>query len=239
MGFDIWVFEMSATLSNLEKKIGFAFGNKDLLREALTHRSYLNEKPGGGAHNERLEFLGDAVLELSATDFLFHKFPDKPEGELTSIRSALVNHTMLVSVAREIGLEEHMFLSRGEARDEGRAREAILANAVEAMIGALYLDQGYGAADKFVKDRVLSHLEEVMRHQLFVDSKSALQEVVQEKMKITPTYQVLQESGPDHNKQFSVGVFFGDKMMAKGSGFSKQEAERAAAAKALSNLNNE
>jgi ribonuclease-3 len=224
-------------LDILENKIGFKFKNINLLKEALTHRSYLNEHPNWPvSHNERLEYLGDAVLELVVTEYLFAKYPEKEEGELTSLRAALVNFQMLARVAREASLESFILLSRGEAKDTGRAREVILANAFEAVIGAAYLDQGYEAAKKLVYQFVLPHLDEVVAKRLYKDPKSLLQEIIQEKMKLTPVYKVLEERGPDHQKEFLVGVFFGDSLIAQGKGFSKQEAEIKAAESALANL---
>ncbi len=218
----------------LEKQLKITFKNKAALQEALTHRSYLNENPRWEtSHNERLEYLGDAVLELVVTTYLFKTFPQKQEGDMTSIRAALVNHIMLSKVAGELGLEPFILLSRGEARENGRAKEAILANAVEALIGALYLDQGYEKAEKFINAHILCHLNEVLEKELFIDAKSELQEIIQEKMKTTPTYRVLEEKGPDHEKEFIAGVFFGSEKIAEGEGFSKQDAERAAAANAL------
>ena len=218
----------------LEKQLGLNFKSKALLQEALTHRSYLNENTRWETpHNERMEYLGDAVLELVVTTFLFKKFPKKQEGDMTSIRAALVNHIMLSKVAGELGLEQFILLSRGEARENGRAKDAILANAVEALIGALYLDTGYDKAEKFIHTHILCHLDEVLEKELFIDAKSELQEIIQEKLKVTPTYRVLSERGPDHEKEFIAGVFFGHEKIAEGNGFSKQDAERAAAANAL------
>lgn len=204
----------------------------------MTHRSYLNEYPSAGAHNERLEFLGDAVLELIVTEYLFHAYPDEQEGQLTSLRAALVNYQMLSRIAKEVSLENHLRLSRGETKDIGRAREVILANAVEALIGAIYLDAGYGGAEKFVKQIVLVHLDEVIENKLYRDPKSTLQEIVQEDLKVTPVYKVISESGPDHSKEFVVGVFFDEKLEAEGRGQSKQEAEVKAAEAALEKLGN-
>lgn len=223
--------------ANLEKKISVVFKNKDFLKEALTHRSYLNENPKWGvSHNERLEFLGDAVLELASTEGLFNRFPDFPEGDLTSIRAALVNYQMLANVAKEIELDNFILLSRGEAKDTGKAREVILANAFEAILGAIYLDGGYAVAKKFVEKFVMNHLDEVMVNKLYKDPKSLFQEIIQEKMKFTPVYEVLSEKGPDHAKIFTVGVYCGDKLMAQGEGLSKQEAEVEAAKNALKNV---
>lgn len=220
--------------SQLESKIDYTFQNETLLKEALTHRSYLNENPSWKInHNERLEFLGDAVLELVSTEELFNRYPEEDEGKLTSLRAALVNYQMLAAIAREIKLEEHLLLSRGEAKENGRAREVILANALEALIGAIYLDGTYLEAKKFIKNTVLIHLEKVIRQKLYKDPKSQLQEIVQAQMKITPSYKILGETGPEHEKIFQVGVYIGDRQLADGNGLSKQEAELDAARKAL------
>lgn len=222
---------------NLESKLKITFNNHDLLKEATTHRSFINENPSWPtSHNERLEFLGDAVLELIVTRHLYDKYPNEPEGRLTSIRSALVNHVMLSRVAREIGLDGHIRMSRGELKDVGKAREVILANAIEAVIGAIYLDTGYEATKTFVEECVMSHLNEVMSAELYRDPKSLLQEVAQETKRITPVYKVLEEHGPDHQKKFIVGVYFDDEEVAQGKGTSKQEAEREAAGNALNKI---
>jgi ribonuclease-3 len=222
---------------NFEKAFGIKFKNPDLLKEALTHRSYLNESPGWVArNNERLEYLGDAVLELIVTEFLFGKFPNEQEGRLTSLRAALVNYVMLARVAKEISLAENILLSRGEAKDTGRSREVIAANAFEALVGAIYLDRGLATAEKFVKKAVLVHLDEVLEKRLYRDPKSELQEIIQEKLKITPTYRVLSETGPDHLKNFSIGVYFKNEKFEEGTGSSKQEAESRAALAALKKL---
>lgn len=222
--------------SLLEQKIGYSFKDKSFLKEALTHRSYLNENPKwGSSHNERLEFLGDAVLELAATEELFNRYPDEAEGKLTSLRAALVNYQMLAFVAREIELEEFVLLSRGEAKDIGRAREVILANAMESLIGAIYLDGGYADAKTFVIRFVMNNLDQVIRNGLDKDAKSELQELAQGKMKVTPIYRVLDERGPEHEKTFRVGVYIADRLAAEGEGLSKQEAELEAARQALLN----
>jgi len=224
-------------LEHLEESLGVAFKNPALLKEALTHRSYLNENPAWGAlHNERLEFLGDAVLELAVTEFLFEKFPHEDEGRLTGIRAALVNYVMLAAVAEEVRLGAFLYLSRGEAKDNGRAREVILANALEAVIGAVYLDRGYDAARKVVERLVMPRLGEVMAKKLYKDPKSMLQELLQDRRKVTPIYRVLHESGPDHAKRFVVGVYAAGEALAEGEGASKQEAETAAAEHALQNF---
>jgi ribonuclease-3 len=224
-------------LANLEKEIGIQFKNKDLLKESLTHRSYLNENPKWGLpHNERLEFLGDAVLELAVTENLFKQYPSSPEGELTSLRAALVNYQMLSKIAKDIELDKFVLLSRGEAKDTGKARDAILANAFEALLGAMYLDGGYKTAEDFIKQTVLTRVGEVMEKGLYKDAKSALQEIVQEKLKVTPIYEVLSERGPDHAKIFEVGVYFNSHLIAEGEGSSKQEAEIEAAKNALQKM---
>jgi len=221
----------------LEKKIGIVFKNKELLTEALTHRSYLNENPDAKLrHNERMEFLGDAVLEIIVTEFLFHKYPDKEEGPLTSLRAALVNYIMLSQIAKEITLDDFILFSKGEAKDKGKAREVILANAMEALIGALYLDEGYDKAKKFIYEFITPKIDIVLKEELYRDAKSWLQEIVQEKNKVTPMYKVLGEKGPDHEKEFLVGVYISDKLLAEGLGASKQEAERNAAQNALDKI---
>ena len=222
---------------DLEKKIGYKFKNKNHLKEALTHRSYLNENSSWGVpHNERLEFLGDAVLELAVTEEIFNRYPELPEGQMTGYRSALVNYLMLAVIAKEIELEKFILLSRGEAKDTGRARDVILANAIEALIGAIYLDSEYQTIKKIVNTFVMAHLAEVIKKGLYKDSKSLLQEKAQAESKVTPVYKVLSETGPDHDKIFEVGVYFGKKLVGKGTGHSKQEAEAEAAREALSKL---
>lgn len=221
-------------LTKLETALGVRFDNKDLLEQALVHRSYLNENPRFRLfHNERLEFLGDAVLELIVTEALYEKYPDKPEGELTSLRAALVNAIMLSGVAQELGLNDFLLLSRGEAKDVGRARQYILANTFEALIGAIYLDRGYPAAHDFVSSALMPRLEEVMAQKLYEDPKSRFQEEAQERVAITPTYEVIREWGPDHNKHFVVGIYLASELVAEGEGPSKQAAQEAAAQLAL------
>ncbi len=218
----------------LEERLGFSFRNRALLQQALVHRSYLNEHHDFSlGHNERLEFLGDAVLELVVTEYLYAHY-DNPEGELTNWRAALVNSVMLSQYAKEIGLEEFLYLSRGEAQDgQKKARAYILADAYEAVIGAIYLDHGYDQAKQFIEDRILTHLPSILEHKLYLDPKSRFQEASQERLATTPVYKVLEESGPDHDKRFCVGVFLGDTMVADGIGSSKQEAQVAAADAAL------
>lgn len=220
-------------LTSLESKIGIEFKNKNLLRQALTHRSYLNENTQWPLdHNERLEFLGDAVLELAVTDYLFAHFPN-PEGELTSWRAAVVNAVILSQISSKFDLNDYILLSRGEAKDTGRARQYILANALEALIGAIYLDQGYQLAARFIEKFIVVELPEVIKKKLYRDFKSHFQEEAQERVGITPTYEVLKEWGPDHARNFEIGVFLGDELAGKGEGLSKQEAQQAAAEAAL------
>lgn len=217
-----------------ERQIGIAFGDKDLLKKAFTHRSYLNENPNSGLeHNERLEFLGDAVLELIVTDYLYKNYPDKPEGELTMWRAALVNARMLAIVAKDLNLGDYLLLSHGESKETGKARDYILANTTEAFLGALYLDQGLKVCNMVIEQYVLSKLPQVLEEKLFEDAKSRFQELAQEKTGVTPNYQVLKEWGPDHEKNFRVGVSIGKDLIAEGQGTSKQEAEQEAAKAAL------
>jgi ribonuclease III len=221
----------------LTEKLGFSFNNLNLLIEALTHRSYLNEhREYTGSHNERLEFLGDAVLELAATDFLFKKFPAKPDGELTSYRAALVNTVSLAESAQALGINEYLLLSKGESKDTGRARDVILADAFEAIIGAIYLDSGYANAESFIAKNLYNKIENVIAKRSYQDAKSRFQEIAQEKRGITPSYEALSEVGPDHNKRFTVGVFIGSKEIARGEGQSKQEAEQSAAVAGLDKM---
>ncbi|PIT93660.1 ribonuclease III [Candidatus Falkowbacteria bacterium CG10_big_fil_rev_8_21_14_0_10_43_11] len=219
----------------LEEAIGVSFKNKELLKQAMVHRSYLNEHVSFAlSHNERLEFLGDAVLELIVTEHLYFKFPDKPEGDLTNLRASLVNAKMLAQVAEALEIEDSLYLSRGESKDaNSKARQFILADAVEAIIGAVYLDQGSHAAKKFISRKILCHLDEVIERELYLDPKSKFQERSQELYGITPHYIVISENGPDHAKNFAVGAYIGDEFIAQGNGTSKQEAQVKAAAEAL------
>ncbi len=220
-------------ISRLETKIEVTFKNKDVLLQALTHRSYLNENPSWRLdHNERLEFLGDAVLELVVTEYLYNNYPN-PEGELTNWRAALVNAVMLAQISAQFDLNDFMLLSRGEAKDTGRARQYILANAMEAVIGAIYLDQGYAAADTFIKKFILTELPRIIEKRLYRDAKSRFQEEAQERVGITPNYEVIDEWGPDHARNFKVGVYLGTELVAEGEGQSKQEAQQNAADAAL------
>ncbi|MBF8280974.1 MAG: putative ribonuclease III [Candidatus Magasanikbacteria bacterium] len=214
--------------------IGVHFKNPDLMTMAFVHRSYLNEHPGFGLdHNERLEFLGDAVLELIVTEHLYNSYDD-PEGELTNWRASLVNADMLAQIAADMGVEQWLYLSRGEEKDAGtKARHYILANAMEAIIGAIYLDQGWDVSKNFVHRFVIEKLPEIIATQSYIDAKSRFQEAAQEKMGVTPSYRVLEESGPDHAKNFKVGIFLEKELVAAGEGTSKQEAQMAAAREGL------
>ena len=221
---------MNIDISKLEKKISITFKNKDLLLEALTHRSHLNEKTNWHLdHNERMEFLGDAVLELVVTEYLFKKFPKNPEGEMTNWRAALVNSVMLAKISKKFDLNDYILLSKGEAKDTGRARQYILANAVESLIGAIYLDQGYDVSKKFISEYILGELPQILEDKSYKDFKSFFQEEAQEKVGTTPSYEVLDQWGPDHDKIFKVGLFLGKEMIAEGQGHSKQEAQQEAA----------
>ncbi|MFH1098600.1 MAG: ribonuclease III [Candidatus Uhrbacteria bacterium] len=220
-------------LSVLEQSLGVTFTNKDLLLQSVTHRSYLNENATFHlGHNERLEFLGDAVIELSVTEYLYRNY-ENPEGELTNWRAALVNAKMLSEIARGLDVDPHLLLSRGEAKETGKARQYILANAFEAIVGAIYLDQGMPVCDDFLARVLLPRLPEILEQQLYIDAKSRFQEIAQERMGITPHYDVLEESGPDHARRFVVGIYLGRELAAKGVGTSKQEAQMDAAAEAL------
>ena len=227
---------MKNDFKTFAKKLGVDFLDISLLQTACTHRSYLNEvKNAKIEHNERLEFLGDAVLELVVTDFLYKKYPKKNEGDLTAYRSALVNTNSLSRVADHIGINEYLILSKGEAKDTGRARAIILADAVEAIIGAVYLDQGYETAEAFIARSILEFIkiEDIIAKKLWLDAKSRFQERAQETVGQTPIYKTVKETGPDHDKQFTVGVFIGDTQVALGMGPSKNEAEQKAAEKAI------
>ncbi len=222
--------------SKLAEKLEVNFHNLDLLKQALTHRSYLNEHRDYKLdHNERLEFLGDAVLELVVTEYLYKNYPN-PEGELTNWRAALVNGEMLAKISKRLGVEEYLLMSKGEAKDKGRARQYLLANAFEAIVGAMYLDyetKGYEIAKTFILKNVVAELPEIIEKKLYMDPKSRFQEESQDKVGLTPNYRVLGEEGPDHDKQFVVGVFLGEEKVAEGKGASKQEAQREAAVKGL------
>ena len=220
--------------SPLEKKLGLKFKNKDLLIQAFCHRSYLNEKPDFYlTNNERLEFLGDAVLELVVTEDIYQNYPEKPEGELTNWRAALVNSKFLGKLARDLDFNDFLLLSKGEAKELGKARLYILANTFEALIGAVYLDRGYKTCQEFIKKHLMPKLPDILQKGSFKDAKSCFQEEAQERTGITPLYKVLEEWGPDHAKHFIIGVFLDKELVTKGEGSSKQEAEEEAARNAL------
>lgn len=216
-----------------KEKLGYDFNDIQLLVTALTHRSYLNEhKKSANEHNERLEFLGDAVLELVTTDFLFSNYHE-PEGTLTAWRSALVRTESIGAAGERLGYEKLIRMSRGEKHGSARARQQILANAFEATTGAIYLDQGYEAAKKYITDNILSTLPQILEDESWRDPKSYLQEISQARDGFTPVYRVLSEDGPDHEKIFTLGVFVGEKKMGEGEGPSKQIAQQEAARKAI------
>lgn len=220
--------------SPLEEQLGITFNSKEMLQQAFIHRSYINEHSGTGlSHNERIEFLGDAVMELIVTDYLFREFPKKPEGELTAYRASLVNTMTISEAATDLGFGDYLMLSKGETRDTGKARAYILANTFEAFIGALYLDQGYEAAKLFVHHALIKKLDGIIAAGSWRDAKSFVQEKSQELESVTPSYKVLHDVGPDHDKIFTVGIYFGTKLIAEGKGSSKQEAETDAARNAL------
>lgn len=226
-------------LTKLQKRLGIDFKNEGLLKQAMVHRSYLNEHPDFNiGHNERLEFLGDAVLEIIVTEFLYLNFTNTPEGDLTNWRASLVNAKMLYEVATEIGIESCLYLSKGETKDKDKkSRQFILANAVEALIGAIYLDQGLATAKRFVLKNVVSKLDDILENQSYLDPKSRFQEKAQEMQGVTPNYQIIDEEGPDHAKIFTVGLYLGEKLVITGQGSSKQEAQVDAAAKGLKKMN--
>jgi ribonuclease-3 len=220
--------------SKFEEKAGVKFNDKKLLKQAFVHRSYINEnKESGLEHNERLEFLGDAVLELVITDYLYKQYPDKNEGQMTSYRSALVNATTCAEVATVLQINDFLLLSKGETKDTGRARQYILANALESVIGAIYLDQGYEVAKEFIYRHISPLINDIISKGTWIDSKSLFQEKAQEMESITPAYKTIKESGPDHDKRFMVGVYLGKELVASGEGESKQDAEQEAARKGL------
>lgn len=220
--------------SKFEQAAGVKFNDSKLLKQAFTHRSYINENRDSGLeHNERLEFLGDAVLELVITDFLYRKMKESDEGELTSLRSALVNAETCAKVATSLGVNDFLLLSKGESKDTGRARTYILANTLEALIGAIYLDKDYEAAKDFILAHVAPLMEEIVKEGSWIDAKSLFQERAQEHLGHTPVYKTLRESGPDHDKHFTVAVTVGNTSYGEGEGKSKQDAEQAAAKDAL------
>lgn len=221
-----------------KSKLGIEFSNIDLLLTAFTHRSYVNEhRKTVTEHNERLEFLGDAVLELVVTEYLFNNYQD-PEGVLTNWRSSLVRTESISAAAARYEFEPLLRLSRGEKRGSARARNQILANCYEAVVGAIYLDKGYGVAQKFIGESLIVTFEEILKTGSWMDPKSHLQELAQSNNGLTPSYRVLSEIGPDHDKAFTVGVYIGDKLVGEGVGPSKQAGQVSAAEAALKSLKN-
>lgn len=235
---DSWIrtTRFMITRQDVEGLIGEPINDLNLYVTAFTHRSYLNEHRSFALpHNERLEFLGDAVLELSATEHLYKNYPF-PEGELTNFRSALVNYKILSHIAGQMNFEKYLLMSKGEAKDTGRARQVILANAIEAFIGAIYLDLGFASADRFIQSRVLTKLTDIIDAGKVQDPKSKLQELIQDKKGVTPHYDVLSQTGPDHNKVFTVSAMMNEVELGRGEGPSKQEAEISAAEDALKKI---
>ena len=219
---------------SFQNKIGCSFNDEKLLKQAFIHRSYINEnKERGLEHNERLEFLGDAVLELVVTDFLYNEYEEVDEGVLTAYRSSLVRTESISEAAREMGMNELLLLSKGEARDEGKARDYILANTFEAFIGAVYLDSGYAEAHRIIADALFENIKQVINEGSWKDPKSRFQEYSQEHHNETPRYELVSATGPDHDKQFTMAVYIGSKEVARGTGNSKQKSQQDAAEKAL------
>lgn len=220
--------------TDFEQKLNLDFQNKDLLQQAFIHRSYINEQKSTGLqHNERLEFLGDAVLELVVTDFLYEKYPEVAEGRLTAYRSALVRTESISRAARELGMNDLLMLSKGESQDQGKARDYILANTFESFVGAVYLDQGYIAAKKVIANSLFGNIESIISEGLWRDAKSYVQEKAQDIYSQTPRYELVSSEGPDHAKDFVMAIYFGDKKIAEGAGNSKQKAQQSAAQKAI------
>lgn len=220
-------------LTRLEEHLGFSFKNESLARQAFTHRSYLNEAKRPLPSNERLEFLGDSILSFIVSDYLYGTFPHFPEGHLTNLRSTLVKTTMLATLATEINLGDFLFLSKGEEEGGGRRNVSLLADTFEALLGAVYMDQGFPAVHKIIHRLLIPKLTKILQDKSYKDAKSKFQEYIQEDSKSSPVYTVLSESGPDHAKEFTVGVFVEGKLCGQGKGKSKQEAEQQAAAVAL------
>src|SRR3989338_1790722 len=220
-------------LDDLEAIISISFKDKSLLTLAFVHKSFINEHSSERHYNERIEFLGDAVLELSETQFLYKEYPDQPEGQLTNWRSALVKGKNLARVSKELNLGQYLLLSRGEELSGGREKEYILANTLEALIGAIYLDKGFQVADEFILKNIAQLLDEIIEKGLNVDSKSRVQELAQDRYNLTPTYELISESGPDHDKNFVMGIYFGKRLAGEGNGPSQQDAEQSAAQDAM------
>ncbi len=225
--------QLLAGLSEFERNLGYDFTNKRLLLQAFVHRSYLNEnRDFSEPHNERLEFLGDSVLGLIVAEFLYQNFPEEPEGELSRLRSLLVEAGICAQYALKLGIEQFLLLSRGERRNDGRGRASILANALEALLGAIYLDGGFENARRVFLSIFQPDLEAIL-HQPLVNWKAMLQDWTQKRYQKTPTYRILEESGPEHQKIFRVAVFMEEELLGEGEGASKKQAEQAAAEAAV------
>jgi len=220
-------------LAELEERMEITFDKMELLELAFVHKSFINENSGVIESNERLEFLGDAVLELVVTQYLYNTYPDTNEGVLTNWRSALVKGKNLAHVARGLKLGSHLKLSKGEDSSGGRDKDYILANTTEAVIGAIYLDKGYEVAKGFIDRYIIRYLDDIIAQGLHIDAKSHVQELTQDKIGVTPHYTLIDESGPDHSKIFLMGIYFGDDLVGQGKGQSKQAAEQEAARDAL------
>ena len=229
--------DKTAYIEFAKNKLGFEFNDIDLLVTALTHRSYVNEHKNAHEHNERLEFLGDAVLELVTSDFLYRNY-DYPEGVMTAVRAALVRTESIGDAGKELGYEPLVRLSKGEAHGSERAHDSILADCFEAVIGAIYLDQGYEAAKEFIAKHILVKIDEILEEGSWRDPKSYVQELAQKIDGTTPVYRTLKEEGPDHDKTFTVGLYVGDSLMGTGTGHSKQEAQTEAAREGVKKYRN-
>lgn len=227
------------TLPKIEKILQVTFKDKDLLKRAFTHRSYLNENQDTDRHNERLEYLGDAVLEFLISKHLFLNYPERPEGELTSFRSAVVKTDTLAETAKELNYGSFLRMSRGEEKTGGRHKDYLLANTFESVLGAIYLDQGIRTCETFLNRVLFPKIKTIVENRLDIDPKTRFQELAQDHSKITPSYELLSEKGPDHDKIFTMGVFLGEKEYGRGSGSSKQRAEEEAAKEALTKIKKE
>lgn len=224
------------TFEELQDKLNIHFKNQDLLKLAFVHRSHLNEAKHIRTSNERLEFLGDAVLSFLTSHYLYQTYPEYPEGTLTNVRSSLVKTTSLGEIARELGLGELLFLSHGEEASGGRSNQSLLADVFEAFLGAIYLDQGIEVAEQFLKTNLFSKTENIIEKKSYIDYKSLLQELIQQDTRVSPTYKVTKSEGPDHARTFWIEAVTGNKSLGKGQGKSKQEAEQAAAREALEKM---
>lgn len=228
--------QLNNDYQSLQQKLKVTIQDTSLLEEAFRHKSFVNESDDSSLKsNERLEFLGDAVLELVVTNALFIQFPEKEEGELTALRSALVRGRNLSQVAKDLQIGEYLILSKGEFNSKGQEKNYILANLVEAVIGSIFIDQGFQKASQFILDNIYSKLPQILEENSHIDAKTKFQEEAQDKLSITPTYKLISESGPDHSKVFKMGVFLEDNLIGEGEGSSKQKAEQAAANSALQN----